>query len=110
MGIQSQFWKTARKILLKKADKLASLAKSYRVISLLNSMGKVVERVAADAIASHCEAAEVLHEGQMRSHRRWSAVDAVTCLIQKIHKTWGQKQLAAVLFMDVKAAFTSAIV
>ena len=105
LGIHPQSWKTARGILLKKADKPASLAKSYRVISLLNSMGKVVERVAADAIASYCEAAEVLHESQMGSCRRQSAVDAVTCLIQKVHEAWGQKQLAAALFMDVKAAF-----
>ena len=32
-------------------------------------------------------------------------MNAVTCLIQKIHEAWGQKQLTAALFMNVKTAF-----
>ena len=75
------------------------------MISLLNSMKKVMKRVAADVIASHCKTAGVLHESQIESCKRQSAVNAVACLIQKIHEVWDQKQLAAALFMNVKTVF-----
>jgi ribonuclease HI len=106
LGVHPQTWKTARGILLRKQDKHDyTLVKAYRVISLLNCLGKVVEKLAAEAIASHCEATQALHLGQMGSRRRRSAVDAVACLIQRVHQEWAQKQLAAALFMDVKGAF-----
>ena len=54
---------------------------------------------------SICEAAEVLHTGQMGCRRRRSALDAVGCLVQGVHNAWAQRQLAGALFMDVKGAF-----
>lgn len=62
-----------------------TLVKAYRVISLLNCLEKVVEKIAAEAISSYCEAAGVLHPGQMGSHKQWSTIDAVACLIQEVH-------------------------
>jgi hypothetical protein len=37
---------------------------SYRVISLLSCLGKVVERVVGTWIASFCETREIFHRGQ----------------------------------------------
>jgi hypothetical protein len=59
LGVHPQTWKTARGILLRKPNKTKeeySLVKAYRVISLINCLGKVVEKLAAEAIATHCEA------------------------------------------------------
>jgi hypothetical protein len=66
LGIHPQLWKTARGILLKKSGKKPeeySLVRVYRVISLLNSLEKVVEKITAEAIAKHCEAAGALYRG-----------------------------------------------
>lgn len=96
----------AKGILLWKPNKPDyTLVKAYRVISLLNYLGKVIEKIAAEAISNYCETMRVLHLGQMGSHRHQSAIDAVACLIQKVHQGWGQKQLAGALFMDVNEAF-----
>ena len=47
-------WKVAKGILLRKPNKPDYTAvKVYRVINLLNCLGKVVEKIAADAIAHH---------------------------------------------------------
>jgi hypothetical protein len=62
------------------------MVKAYRVISLLNCLGKVVEKVAAEAISSYCEATGVIHPGQMGSRRQRSAIYAVACLIQEVHQ------------------------
>jgi hypothetical protein len=108
LGIHPQSWKTAQGILLKKPGKKPeeySLVRAYRVISLLNSLGKVVEKIAAEAIAKHCKAVGALHRGQMGCRRRRSAVDAVACLVQEVHEAWAQLELAGVLLMNVKEAF-----
>jgi hypothetical protein len=66
LGIHPQLWKTARGILLKKPGKKSEeylLIRVYRVISLLNSLEKIVEKIAAEAIVKHCEAVGALHKG-----------------------------------------------
>ena len=99
-------WKVAKGILLRKPNKPDYTAvKAYRVISLLNGIGKVVEMMAADAIANHCETMGVLHPGQMGIHKQQSAIDAVACLIQNTHEFWKLQQLVGALFLDVKGAF-----
>jgi ribonuclease HI len=106
LGIHPRTWKTAKGILLRKARKADySLVQSYRVISLLNCLGKVVEKIAAEAIAQHCEVTQALHQGQMGCRKHRSAIDAVACLIQEVHNGWGEKMLSGALFMDVKGAF-----
>ena len=106
LGIHPRTWKTAKGILLRKPNKPDyTLAKAYRVISLLNCLGKVVEKIASEAIASHCETTGGLHPGQMGSRKQRCAVDAVACLIQSTHEAWKTNQLTGALFMDVKGAF-----
>ena len=81
--------------------------KAYQVISLLNCLGKVVENIAADAIAHHCEAMGVLYPGQMGSRKQRSAIDAVACLIQNTLEAWKLQQLVGALFLDVKGTFNN---
>jgi Reverse transcriptase (RNA-dependent DNA polymerase)/Endonuclease-reverse transcriptase len=105
-GIHPKSWKKAKGILLRKPNKSDySIAKSYRVISLLNCLGKVAEKVAATAIANFCEANELLHEGQFGYRKQRNAIDAVAKLIYTTEKAWNQKKLLGALFMDVKGAF-----
>jgi Reverse transcriptase (RNA-dependent DNA polymerase) len=82
-------WKKAKEILLRKPNKSNySIAKSYRVISLLNYLGKVAEKVATTAIANFCETNELLREGQFGCRKQRSAIDAVAKLIYIIEKAW----------------------
>src|SRR6267378_4077628 len=108
LGVHPLAWKTARGILLQKPGKPPSeysKTKGYRVISLLSCLGKVVEKVAAEAISRYCGAKGILHSSQMGSRKQRSAIDAVACLIQEVHEAWGEKRLAGTLLMDVKGAF-----
>ena len=106
LGLHPPVWKMAKGVLLRKPNKPDYTAvKAYRVISLLNCLGKVVEKIAADAIARHCETMGMLHPGQMGSRKQRSAIDAVACLIQNTHDAWKLQQLVGALFLDVKGAF-----
>lgn len=42
------------------------MVKSYYVISLLNYLGKICEKVAADILEDWCDVYNILYEGQMR--------------------------------------------
>jgi len=81
--------------------------KSNRVISLLNCLGKLVEKVVAHMIGGHLERLDGLHEGQYGGRKKRSAVDAVGVLMAEVQPAWQEKKVAAALCMDVAAAFPS---
>ena len=106
LGYHPTEWKRARGILLEKGGKRdLGLVRSYRVISLLSWIGKVVEKVVAKELSHYCEDYSKLHPGQMGGRRERSAIDAVATLVHAVQEKWEEKKLAAALFMDVKGAF-----
>ena len=106
LGYHLMEWKKVRGILLEKGGKCDfGLVRSYRVISLLNYMNKVVENVVAQELSRYCEEYSKLYSGQMGGRKERSAIDAVTTLVHTVQEKWEEKKLAAVFFMDVKGAF-----
>ena len=64
LGIHLQAWKVVRGVVIQKPKKPDyRIATSYRVISLLNCLDKVVGKVAANVIAEECECKRLLHDG-----------------------------------------------
>ena len=59
------------------------MAKAYRVISLLNCLGKMVEKVAALLISNQCEREGAFHPGQYGCRAQRSATDAVGLAIAR---------------------------
>ncbi|KAI7710683.1 hypothetical protein KC353_g9519, partial [Hortaea werneckii] len=105
-GYHPRCWKIAKGILLRKQGKPTyTVAKAYRVISLLNCLGKVVEKVAATWIASYCEKNEVFHQGQFGCRHGRSTSDAVARLVSFVEDAWERKQIVLTLLLDVKGAF-----
>ncbi|KAL1581647.1 hypothetical protein WHR41_09703, partial [Cladosporium halotolerans] len=106
LGFHPCTWKTAKGILLRKQGKPTyTVAKAYRVISLLSCLGKVVERVVATAIASFCETNEIFHCGQFGSRRARGTADAVSQLVARVEAAWERKQMSLALLLDVKGAY-----
>ena len=106
LGYHPMEWKKARGILLEKGGKRDfGLVRSYRVISLLNCICKVVEKVMAQELSRYCEEYSKLYPGQMGGRKERSAIDAVATLVYTVQEKWEEKKLAAALFMDVKGAF-----
>lgn len=78
-------WRHAKGVLLEKPNKRdCSLVKSYRVISLLNCLGKIVEKLVAKQLAQFYDANEKLHKDQMRARKNRSAIDTTAILVQKV--------------------------
>ena len=65
LGVHPGRWKAARGVVIAKPGRDDySLAKSYRCISLLDCLGKMVEKVVATMVAAHCEQVAGFHPGQ----------------------------------------------
>lgn len=106
LGYHPQEWKKARGILLQKGGKRdIGLVRSYRVISLLNCMGKVIEKVVAEQLSQYYESYSKLYSGQIRGRKERSAIDVVATLVHIVQEKWEEKMLFATLFMDVKDPF-----
>jgi len=65
-----------------------SKSKRYRVISLLNCLGKVTEKVVAAMKSENCNREGTLHPGQYGSCKRKSAADAVGVLMTEVQQAW----------------------
>ncbi|KAF7568870.1 hypothetical protein PtrM4_112850 [Pyrenophora tritici-repentis] len=103
-------WKAATGAILKKPPKLDySLPKAYRVITLLNSLGKVLERIIAKRLASLAETTNLLHSSQIGGRNKKSAIDAALLLVDQIQHKKQQGQITSTVFVDVKGAFDHVI-
>ncbi len=88
-------WRYAKGVLMEKPNKRdRTSVKSYRVISLLNCLGKVVEKLVARQLSEFCEAKGKLHEGQMGGRKQRSAIDAAALMIHKVHEMWENQHVA----------------
>jgi len=106
LGIHPRLWKESKRVVIPKPNKPDyRVAKAYRVITLLKCLGKVVEKVAANAIAEECERRRLLHDGQFGCRKRRSTIDAVGTLMKRVEEASGRGNTAAVLLIDVKGAF-----
>lgn len=101
-GEHPRGWKDARGVVIPKPNKPDyRVAKAYRVMSLSNCPGKVVEKVTANAIADQCQQRRLLHDGQFRCIERRSGIDAVGRLMNRDQEALGKGNTAAVLLMAV---------
>jgi len=79
----------------------------YKVISLLDVIGKLVEPTAVHLIADHLERKRGLQDGQYGCRKRRSFVDAVAVLFNRTQRAWAEKRVAGVLLMDINSAFNT---
>jgi hypothetical protein len=80
-GYHPKVWKQATGFILKKPKKPDySKPKAYRVISLLNCLGKVSERILAQRLSYLAETTSLLHYSQIRSRLHKSAINATLLL------------------------------
>jgi len=102
LGVHPHVGKEAKGVVIPKPNKPGYVvAKAYRVITLLNCLGKVVEKVAGNTIADQCERWQLLHDGHFGCRKRRSAIDAVGRLMKKVEEAWERGNTAAVLLMDI---------
>lgn len=105
-GYHPKCWRNATGAILKKQGKPDyTLPKAYRVISLLNCLGKVSERILAQRVGYLAETTTLLHPSQIGGRQKKSAIDAAMLLTSEIESNKRRKLKTSTLFLDIKGAF-----
>jgi hypothetical protein len=101
-------FKTAKVIVLPKPNKTTAqkfTPGAWRPISLLNSLGKVVEAAFARRVTDAAEAEHLLPDGQMDNRRNRSTDLAIRMVVEAAIEARKRGGVASLLQLDIKEAF-----
>jgi hypothetical protein len=97
-GYHPKCWKEATGVIFQKPQNTKpsyrdfALPKAYRVISLLNYLSKVAEKIVTKRLTTIAEIKIILHPYQIGGRKQKSAIDAVMVLTQKVQANWRTKK------------------
>ncbi|CAF3788437.1 unnamed protein product [Rotaria sp. Silwood1] len=105
IGYIPRIWKNANIILLLKPKKDPKQPSSYRPISLLSCIGKVLEKIIKQRMFKELNEGNILpsHQAGFRPHR--STMYNIIRLERYAREQLQKRQHSAVIFFDIKAAF-----
>jgi len=103
----SKIWREDTKIILKKSNKSNYLiSKTYRIITLLNCLNKVAEKIIAVQLSYTAEINDKLLDfDQMKDRKQRSAIDAILNLVHDAQMTKSRENTLICLLLDIKEAF-----
>jgi endonuclease/exonuclease/phosphatase family metal-dependent hydrolase len=99
-------FREANTIVLKKPGKPDhTVAKAYRPIALLNTLGKALESIMAVRLSDWAETHNLLPKEQMGARRNRSTETALRLLTESIFTAWSCGKVASMLSLDGTGAF-----
>ena len=105
-GMLPSQWRHAKIILLKKLGKEDyTVAKAWRPISLLATLGKVLKSVVAERISYAVKTYSLLPTNHFGAHKQRSAEQALVLLQEQIYTTWRGRKVLSLVSFDVKGAY-----
>lgn len=114
-GVFPKQWKIQRLVLLPKGKKDLNDPSSYRPICLLDTAGKILERIICERLQGAIESKGGLADNQYGFRKARSTIDAIKLVVDTARDAiagdrWkgGSKKYCAVVTLDVKNAFNSA--
>src|SRR6476469_9851054 len=106
-GYFPKAWKSAIGIMLPKPEKEAKVVTNYRPISLLNTMGKLFEKVIARRIHCHFRETAFFNQYQRAYLEKKEASEHVYCLSEEIRLAHEKGWVTTAVSLDVEKAFDS---
>lgn len=85
------------------------MAKAYRPISLLPTLGKIVEAVMARRLSYWAETHHMLPDSQFGARPRRSCQQALTLLVEEIMAAWKNNKVVSMVSFDVKGAYNGVV-
>ncbi|KAJ5559512.1 hypothetical protein N7513_001911 [Penicillium frequentans] len=99
-------WRHAKIIPLKKPNKdNYTIAKAWRPISLLATLGKILESVVAERISHAVETHGLLPTSHFGARKQRSAEQALVLLQEQIYAAWRGRRVLSLISFDVKGAY-----
>ncbi|KAJ5449492.1 uncharacterized protein N7458_005941 [Penicillium daleae] len=108
-GTLPRQWRHAKIIPLKKPNKENYvIAKAWRPISLLATLGKILESVVAERISHAVETYGLLPTSHFGARKQRSAEQALALLQEQIYTAWRGRRVLSLISFDVKGAYNGA--
>ncbi|KMK56426.1 reverse transcriptase [Aspergillus fumigatus Z5] len=105
-GALPRQWRHAKIIPLKKPNKENyTIAKAWRPISLLATLGKILESVVAERISHAVETYGLLPTSHFGAQKQRSAEQALVLLQEQIYAAWRGRRVVSLISFDVKGAY-----
>jgi ribonuclease HI len=105
-GVLPSQWRHAKIIPLKKPGKEDyTIAKAWRPISLLATLGKLLESVIAERISHVVETHGLLPTNHFGARKQRSAEQALVLLQEQIYTAWRGRRVASLISFDIKGAY-----
>jgi Reverse transcriptase (RNA-dependent DNA polymerase) len=105
ISVQLQ-WKNAKIIPLKKPEKgNYTIANAWRPISLLATLGKILESVLAERISYATETFGLLPANHFGARKQRSTEQAILVLQECVYKAWRSRKVLSLISFDVKGAY-----
>ena len=104
-GVAPAVWKEAIVIPVSKKGKDRKNPRSYRPISLLSCVGKLLERMINRRLINHLESNNVLSPTQTGYRKHRSTEDQLAHLAQNIEDAFQEKRKVLAVFFDLSNAF-----
>jgi len=98
-------WKHARVISILKPGKDPTQPSSYRSISLLDTIGKLFEKILLTRILYEVGERWLLRDEHFGFRSRDSTYLQLDCLVERISRNFGERRLTGAVFLDVAIAF-----
>jgi len=98
-------WKHARVISILKPGNDPALPSSYRPISLLDTIGKLFEKILLARILHEISVRGLMRDDQFGFTPRHSTSLQLIRLVERITRNFGDKRLSGAVFLDVGKAF-----
>lgn len=106
-GYIPKMWKQANIILLLKPNKDKQHPSSYRPISLLSCLGKLLEKIIKSRLMLEVERRQILPQHQAGFRSKKSTINNIVRLERYAKEQLIRSRHSAVIFFDIKAAFDS---
>ena len=106
LGYWPNHFKRLLTIIIPKPNKpLYDSHKSFRHIVLLNTLGKLIEKVIGERIQFHVVTNDFIHPSQLEGLKSKSTIDAGVVLTYIIHSGWSKNTSTSMLAFDIAQFF-----
>ena len=105
-GYHPKLWRKAIAVALKKPNKPDySNPRAYRLITLLECLGKILERIIAKQLTFLARKYDLVPNNQFGGRSNSSTNDAILTFTNDIQTAWNHTKVTTVLTFDIKGYF-----
>lgn len=100
-------WKKAKTIPILKPNKPPEYSSSYRPISLISSLSKILEKILKDKLTHFVNDNDILPAQQFGFRREHNTSQPLTKIRNLVHENFKESKSTGMILLDIKSAFDS---